>query len=335
MSDVSETQRQVTYAAAFREGVREEMLADERVFVLGTDLRERGGHFAQVLGLADELGPERIRDTPISEAAMVAAGVGAAMYGMRPLVDLNFMEFAFGAMDEIVNQAAKMSYMFGRKVPLVIRGTSGIALSGAQHNNTLEMMFAQVPGLAVVAPATPYDAKGLIKSALRAEDPVVFMMHKRLSGVKGVAGGPDELVEIGRLAVSRPGEHCTVVTYGANVQRALKAAEALAAEGIEVEVLDLRTIYPLDVEGIVASVQRTGRAVVVDEAPLFGSITSEVAATLQERLWERLEGPVQRVSGQRTPAPFSPPLIEAILPQPADVAAAVRRTLGAAAPAGS
>ncbi|MDO8210325.1 alpha-ketoacid dehydrogenase subunit beta [Conexibacter sp. CPCC 206217] len=327
MSDATEV-RQLTYAAAFREGVQEEMERDERVFVLGTDLVERGGHFAQVLGLGAEFGTDRIRDTPISEAAMVAAGVGAALYGMRPLVDLNFMEFAFGAMDEIVNQAAKMSYMFGRKVPLVIRGTSGVALSGAQHNNTLEMMFAQIPGLAVAVPSAPADAKGLIKTALRGEDPVIFMMHKRLSGVRGpVDGDADALVPFGQLAVVREGGDCTVVAYGANVLRALRAADELAAQGVELEVLDLRTLWPLDRAGVLASVARTGRAVVVDEAPLFGSIASEIAALVQEQAFDRLSAPVQRVCGARAPTPFSPPLIEANLPQPQQIVAAVQRTL--------
>jgi len=327
-------QRQLTYAAAFREGVQEEMERDERVFVLGTDLVERGGHFAQVHGLGAVFGTDRIRDTPISEAAMVAAGVGAAMYGMRPLVDLNFMEFSFGAMDEIVNQAAKMRYMFGRPVPVVIRGTSGVALSGAQHNNTLEMMFAQIPGLAVAVPSTPADAKGLIKTALRSEDPVIFMMHKRLSGVKGPVPDGEHLLPFGELAVVREGGDCTVVAYGANVMRAQRAAQELAGEGVEVELLDLRTLWPLDAEAIVASVQKTGRAVVLDEAGAFGSIASEVAALLQERLFGRLQAPVQRVCGARAPVPFSPPLIEANLPQPPAIADAVRRTLGVAAAAG-
>lgn len=327
MSETAQVTETKTYAAAFRDGVREEMLRDERVFVMGTDLVERGGHFAQVHGLGAELGTDRIRDTPITEAAMVAAGVGAAMYGMRPLVDLNFAEFAFGAMDEIVNQAAKMRYMFGRPVPLVVRGTSGVALSGAQHNNTIEMMFAQVPGLAVAVPSTPADAKGLIKTALRSEDPVIFLMHKRLSGVKGEVGGPDVLVPFGELAVAREGGDCTVVAYGANVMRAQRAAEALAREGVEVEVLDLRTLYPLDRAGVLAAVGRTGRAVVVDEAPELGSIASEIAALVQEELFDQLRAPVQRVCGARAPTPFSPPLIEANLPQPELIAAAVRRTL--------
>ena len=326
MSEVQET-RELTFAAAFQEGVREEMERDDRVFVLGTDLFERGGHFAQVKGLGPIFGRDRIRDMPISEAAMVAAGVGAALYGMRPLVDLNFMEFSFGAMDEIANQAAKIRYMFGRPVPLVIRGTSGVALSGAQHNNTIEMWFAHMPGLAIVAPSTPYDAKGLIKSALRSDDPVIFAMHKRLSGVKGHVGDADTLVPLGSAAVRRQGADCTVVGYGATVGRALDAAKVLAEESVELEVIDVRSVYPLDLDAILASVEKTGRLVVVDEAPLFGSFASEVAASAQERLFSRLEAPVQRICGARAPAPFSPPLIEQNVPQSAEIVAAVRNSL--------
>ena len=317
----------LSYSAAFQEGLREEMEHDDRIFVLGTDLRERGGHFAQVKGLAAIFGPERIRDTPISEAAMVAAGVGAALYGMRPLVDLNFIEFSFGAMDEIINQAAKIRYMFGKPVPLVIRGTSGVAFGGAQHNNTLEMMFAQIPGLSVAVPSTPYDVKGLIKSSLLSEDPVIFLMHKRLTGLKGPVGDSGTYVPLGAADVRRNGDDCTVITYGASVIKALQAAEDLAGEGIQTEVIDLRTLYPFDVTLIVASVRRTGRAVVVDEAPAFGSMASEVAATLQEEAFGNLRAPVQRVCANRAPAPHSPILVDANLPQKEAIAAAVRRTL--------
>jgi acetoin:2,6-dichlorophenolindophenol oxidoreductase subunit beta len=317
----------LSYSAAFQEGVREEMEANDRVFVLGTDLFERGGHFGQVKGLGPMFGSDRILDAPISEAAMVAAGVGAALYGMRPLIDLNFMEFSFGAMDEIANQAAKIRYMFGRSVPLVIRGTSGVALSGAQHNNTIEMWFAHMPGLAVAVPSTPFDVKGLIKTALRSPDPVIFMMHKRLTGLKGEVGDAETLIPFGRLAVRRPGSDCTVVGYGANVNRALEAAEQLALENVDVEVLDLRTLYPLDEEGVIESVKRTGHAVVVDEAPMFGSVASELAALIQEQAFSNLKAPVVRISGARAPVPFSPPLIEANLPQPTQIADAVRATV--------
>lgn len=324
---------ELTYSAAFREGVKEEMERDERIFVLGTDLAERGGHFAQVKGLAAIFGPERIRDTPISEAAMVAAGVGAALYGMRPLVDLNFIDFSFGAMDEIVNQAAKIRYMFGKSVPLVIRGTSGVGVGGAQHNNTLEMFFAQVPGLAVAVPATPFDVKGLIKSALKSADPVIFLMHKRLSGSRGPVGDADTYVPLGSAIIRRHGDDCTIIAYGASALKALQAADELNDEGIGVEVIDLRTLYPFDTETILDSVRRTGKAVVVDEAPSFGSMASEVAALLQEQAFAELKGPVQRVCARRAPAPHSPALIEANLPQIMDIKHAVRSLISAAVPA--
>lgn len=314
----------VSYSVAFQQGVREEMERDERVFVLGTDLFERGGHFAQVKGLGPVFGEERIRDTPISECAMVAAGVGSALYGRRPLVDLNFVDFSFGAMDEIVNQAAKIRHMYGRPVPVVIRATSGPAASGAQHNNTLEAWFAHTPGLAVVAPSTAWDTKGLIKTALRSEDPVVFLMHKRLTGVRGPVGGPDVLEPIGRAAIRRPGNRVTIVGYGAGAVMSVQAAEQLAAEGIEAEVIDLRSLYPLDIETVVTSVRKTGVAVVVDEANQVCSVGSEVAASIQAEAFAYLDAPVQRVNAARVPLPNAPELLEAALPTAALIADAAR-----------
>jgi pyruvate dehydrogenase E1 component beta subunit len=324
---------EVTYAVAFRDGVREEMTRDERVFVLGTDLFHRGGHFAQMLGIGPEFGRDRVRDAPISEAAMVAAGVGAALNGMRPLIDLNFVDFAFGAMDELVNQAAKMRYMTGRPVPMVIRASSGIALGGAQHNNCIEGWFASVPGLVVVHPATPADAKGMLKTALRGEDPVIFLMHKRLSGLRGPAGGPDDLVPIGRAATVRVGDDVTLVTYGGMVGPTAEAAGRLAADGIDADVLDLRTLAPLDLGTILESVRRTGRAVVVDEAPAFASFAAEVAAAIQEEAFEYLDAPVIRVGSARTPLGASPPLLAAVVPAVEDIVAGVRRSFAAFADA--
>src|SRR6185436_2009785 len=273
---------QMTVGQAFQQGMREEMTRDETIFVLGTDLFIRGGHFAQVKGIGPEFGRERVIDAPISEAAMVAAGVGAAMNGMRPVVDLNFMDFAFGAMDELVNQAAKARYLWGKAVPLVVRASSGIALYAAQHNNSLEAWFMHTPGLVVVMPSNPADTKGILKSALRGEDPVVFFMHKRLTGARGETGGPDDLVPIGKAAVVRPGRHVTLISSGIVVQKAVKAAEVLAGDGIEVEVIDLRTILPLDIDLVMESVRRTGRAMVVTEEPPYASVASEIAASIQE-----------------------------------------------------
>lgn len=315
---------ELTYSAAFREAVAEEMRRNADVFVLGTDLYHRGGHFAQVLGLGQEFGRDRVRDAPISEAAMVAAGVGAALNGMRPIIDLNFIDFAFGAMDELVNQAAKMRYMTGRPVPLIVRASSGIALGGAQHNNCLEGWFASVAGLNVAVPSTPYDVKGLLKSALRGDDPVVFLMHKQLSALRGEVGGTDEVVPFGQAVIRRAGSDCTLISYGGLVGKTLAAAQALAADGIEAEVIDLRTLFPLDLDTITDSVRKTGRAVIVDEAPRFATFPAEVAATIQETSFEYLDAPVLRVGSARAPIAASPPLIEAAIPQIEDITAAVR-----------
>jgi pyruvate dehydrogenase E1 component beta subunit len=314
----------LTLSQAFQQGVTEEMARDERIFVMGTDLYERGGHWAQVKGLGQRFGPERIRDTPISEAAMMAAGVGAALNGMRPIVDLNFIDFIFGAMDETINQAAKVRYMWGVPVPLVIRGTAGVAFGGPQHNNSIEAWFAHTPGLLVAMPASPADTKGLIKSALRGEDPVIFLMHKMLTGARGEVGGPDDLVAFGQAKICREGADATVVAYSIMVSKALQAAELLAAEGIDVEVIDLRTPFPLDLDLIDTSVRKTGRVIVAGEAPRFGGIISEVAAAVQESVFDYLDGPVLRVGGRHAPIPHSPPLFEALIPQVADVEQAVR-----------
>lgn len=314
----------VTYSQAFQQGMREEMARDDRIFVLGTDLLDRGGHFGQVLGLGKEFGATRVRDMPISEAAMVAAGVGAALNGMRPVVDLNFIDFSFGAMDEIVNQAAKMRYMFGTPLPLVIRGTSGVALYAAQHNNSLEALFAHMPGLLVALPSTPADTKGLLKSALRGEDPVIFMMHKKLSGTRGEVGGSDDLVPFGRAAIRRSGGDVTIVAYSHMVFKAMEAAGSLAKDGIEAEVIDLRTVMPLDFETVAESVRKTGRLVAVTEAPCFGSIASEVAARIQESVFDWLAGPVVRVGAKHAPIAHSPALFEAVIPQATDIDRAAR-----------
>jgi len=317
---------ELTYSAGFASGVAEEMSTNPDIFVIGTDLVHRGGHWAQIKGLVDVVGPGRVFDAPISEAAMVATGVGAAMAGMHPIVDLNFVDFAFGAMDEIANQAAKIPFMLGRPVPLVVRATSGVAHGGPQHNNSLETFFMQLPGVSVLVPAFPYDVKGLIKTALRTPEPVIFLMHKRLTGTRGVVGGADELVPFGRANIVRAGDDCTLITYGGGVLKALSACEMLAEQGTSGEVLDLRTLSPLDVEACVTSVRKTGRAIVVDEAPKFGGPGAEIAATVQELAFEYLDAPVQRVGALRTSIPESPALLEHVLPSATDVVAAVRQT---------
>lgn len=314
----------LTYSQAYRAGLAEEMTGNDLIFVLGTDILLRGGHFAQVLGLGERFGAERIRDVPISEAAMVAAGVGAALGGMRPVVDLNFLDFAFGGMDELCNQAAKIHYMFGIPVPLVVRATSGIAFGGAQHNNVIDSWFAEMPGLNVAVPSTPADTKGLIKTALHMDDPVLFLMHKALTGVRGEVGGPADFIPFGLASVVREGSDATLIGYGTTVRTCVTAAGDLAAEGVSAEVIDLRTLYPLDLDTVTASLRKTGRAVIVDESPGYGGVSAEVAASLQEAAFDYLDGPIMRVHPPHSPVPQSRVLLEALLPTSGLVEATVR-----------
>jgi acetoin:2,6-dichlorophenolindophenol oxidoreductase subunit beta len=320
----------LTYSQAYREGVAEEMAANEKIFIMGTDILMRGGHFAQVFGLGEQFGASRVRDVPISEAAMLAAGVGSAVCGMRPIVDLNFLDFSFGGMDEICNQAAKMSYMFGIQVPLLIRATNGIALGGAQHNNAIESWFAEMPGLNVVMPSNPGDIKALIKSSLRMNDPVLFLMHKALSGLRGTVGGPADLIPLGQANISRRGDNVTIVTYGVNVAKCLEAAERLAADGIEAEVIDLRTLYPLDRETVVESVRKTGRAMMVDESAAYGGVSAEIVASIQEAAFDYLDAAVVRITAPHAPVPNGPSLLSAILPNSAVIEAAARKLVDVA-----
>jgi len=319
----------VTLSQAYRQGLAEEMRTDPRILVYGTDLFERGGHWGQVRGLGSEFGRDRVRNAPISEAAMVAAGVGAAMNGLRPVVDLNFIDFAFGAMDEIINQAAKIRFMWGAPMPLVIRGTNGVAGGGAQHNNSFESWFAHTPGLLVAMPSTPADPTGLIKSALRGEDPVIFLMHKLLAGLRGEIGGAEDLVPFGRGTVRRPGRDITVATYGVTVPRSIAAAGQLASEGVEAEVIDLRTVAPLDLELVEESVRRTRHLVVVTESQRHGGIGAEIAAALSESLYDVLDGPVLRVGAPSVPAPHSAPLLALATPSADDIARSLRAATAA------
>ncbi len=297
-----------TYAQAAREAIAEEMRRDPDVWALGEDLG-RGGVFGQYAGLADEFGPERICDTPISEASIMGASVGAAMVGTRPIVEMRFSDFALCAVDELVNQAAKARYMFGgqARVPMVIREPIGIwRSSAAQHSQSLEAWYAHVPGLVVAAPATPADNKGLLKSAIRSDDPVVYMEHKNLWGLTGeVPEDEDRTIPLGAARLERAGEDVTVVTWSRMVHVCAGAAAALEAEtGISAEVIDLRTLWPWDRERVLASVARTGRLLVVHEAVAAGGFGAEVAATVAEELG----APVRRLGAPRIPIPYAPPL---------------------------
>lgn len=318
----------LTYGRAFREGLHEEMTQDDTIFVMGTDLSHRGGHFLHTVGFAEEFGLGRIRDTPISESAIVAAGLGAAINGLRPVVDLSFIDVGLGAMDEIVNQVAKTRYMLGVSVPLVIRASYGHARYGPQHNNNVEAWFAHTPGLLVAVPATPMDAKAQIKWCLRADDPVMFLMHKRLGGVRGAVGDANERLPLGVARVARQGGDVTIVAYGIAVSIAMAAAVQVEGDGIDAEVVDLRSLVPLDLETVEASVRKTGRALVVSEAPRFAGFAAEISASIQEAAFTHLSAPVVRLAGSHVPGAHSPALLEAASPTVDDVARAVNALVG-------
>ena len=320
-----------TYAEAAREAIAEEMRRDPDVWALGEDLG-RGGVFGQYAGLADEFGPERICDTPISEASIMGASVGAAMVGTRPIVEMRFSDFALCAVDELVNQAAKARYMFGgqARVPMVIREPIGIwRSSAAQHSQSLEAWYTHIPGLVVVAPATPADNKGLLKSAIRSDDPVVYMEHKNLWGMTGEVPEDDEwTLPLGAARVEREGRDVTIVSWSRMVHLCAGAAAALGErEGISAEVIDLRTLWPWDRERVLASVARTGRLLVVHEAVAVGGFGAEVAATVAEELG----APVRRLGAPRIPIPYAPPLEDRARVTEDMIAAAVREMAQAVA----
>jgi 2-oxoisovalerate dehydrogenase E1 component beta subunit len=317
---------QTTYVDAIREGLREEMARDPRVFLIGEDIGAYGGAFKVTDGLVGEFGEERVIDTPISETAIVGAAVGAAMMGMRPVAEMQFIDFISCAFDMITNFAAKSRYRTGVGVPLVIRGPSGGGVHGGPfHSQNPEAYFAHTPGLKVVQPATAYDAKGLIKAAIRDEDPVLFFEHKYLyRRIKEELPAGDYVVPIGKAIVRRPGRDLTVVTYGAMVWTALDAAKTLEAEGIDAEVVDLRTLFPMDEETVLESVAKTNKAILLHEATRTGGIGAEIAAVLSERCFEYLDGPLVRVTAPDTPVPYSPPLEEAFLPNAEKLCRAAR-----------
>ena len=320
--------REITFAEAIREALREEMHRDPSVFIMGEDVGVFGGVFGVTAGLYEEFGPDRVRDTPISESAIVGGGLGAAMMGMRPVVEIMFGDFLMCAGDQIVNQAAKARYMSGgkAKVPLTIRVTTGAPGSAAaQHSQSPESWFMNVPGLKIAVPATPADAKGLLKTAIRGEDPVLFFEHKMLYAVRGpVPEDPDFTVPFGEANVVRPGRDVTIIAIGGMLAKALAAADALAQEGIEAEVIDPRTLVPLDKEALIRSLAKTGRVVIVHEAHKRAGPGAEIAAVLAEEAVEYLDGPIVRVAAKNVPIPYSPVLEEEVLPGVEDILAAVR-----------
>ena len=316
-----------TYAEASRQAIAEEMRRDPMVWAVGEDLG-RGGVFGQYRGLVEEFGPERIADAPISEACIMGAAVGAAMMGTRPIVELRFSDFALCAIDELVNQAAKARFMFGGqgRVPLVVREPIGMwRSSAAQHSQSLEGWYAHIPGLVVIAPATPADNKGLLKSAIRCDDPVVYMEHKNLWPLEGDIPAGDQLVEIGKARTARPGKDLTIVAWSAMVQTSLAAAESLASKGIEAEVLDLRSLWPWDKPAVLASVERTGRLIIAHEAVRVGGFGAEIAATVAETLHKRLAAPVCRLGAPRAPIAYAPGLEDQVRVTSAMIVAAAEK----------
>jgi len=307
---------ETTYLEAIREALLEEMERDPAVVLLGEDIGVYGGAFQATAGLLERFGWERVIDTPISETAIVGAAVGMSYLGLRPVVEMQFIDFIACAYNQITNVAAKSHYRAGAPVPLVIRGPSGGGVHGGPfHSTNPEMYFVHTPGLKVVCPASAYDAKGLIKSAIRDNNPVLFFEHKFLyRRIKEELPAGDYTVPIGKAIVRRPGKHLTIISYAAMMHTSLEAAEALAKEGIDAEVIDLRTLLPLDEETILQSVKKTNRCLVVHEDTKTGGIAGEIAAILCEKAFGDLDGPLMRVTALDTPVPYSPPLEEYFLP---------------------
>jgi pyruvate/2-oxoglutarate/acetoin dehydrogenase E1 component len=306
-----------TYVDAIREGLWEEMERDDRVFLLGEDVGIYGGAFKVTKGMLDRFGNLRVIDTPICESAIVGAAVGAALAGMRPVVEMQFIDFISCAFDQIVNFAAKCRYRWGAGVPIVVRGPCGGGVHGGPfHSQNVEAYFFNVPGLKIVCPSTAYDAKGLIKAAIRDQDPVLYFEHKYLyRRVKEDLPKDDFVVPIGKAALRREGTDLSIITYGAMVYKALDAAEELAKEGVEVEVLDLRSLLPLDEEAILATAKKTSKIIVLHESTLTGGPGGEIVARIAQKAFEYLDGPIVRIAPPDTPVPYSPPLEEAFLPQ--------------------
>lgn len=323
--------REITYAEAIREAMSEEMRRDENVIFVGEDIGLYGGAFGVSVGMFEEFGPDRVKDTPISEAAIAGLAVGAAATGLRPIAEVMFMDFVTLMMDQIVNQAAKMRYMYGGKaqVPMVVRFPAGSGTgAAAQHSQSLEAWLCHVPGLKVVAPSTPEDAKGLLKSAIRDDNPVMFIEQKLLYRKKGPVREGEYTIPLGVADIKKQGRDVTVITYGRMLERVLRVAEELEDEGISVEVVDPRTLVPLDKAAIIDSVKKTGRAIVVHEACKTGGYGGEIASMIAEsEAFDYLDAPVLRVAGLDTPVPYNPELEKAIVPSENQIKDAIYKTM--------
>ena len=318
-----------TYVEAIRQGIWEEMERDERVFMLGEDIGVYGGAFKVTKGFLERFGKDRVIDTPIAESGIVGAAIGASLMGMRPVAEMQFIDFIACAFNQITNFAAKSRWRYGAGVPIVIRGPSGGGVRGGPfHSQNPEMYYVHTPGLKVVAPGTTHDAKGLIKAAIRDEDPVIYLEHKylyRLPRIKEVLPEEDYVVPIGKAAVRRAGTDISLITYGAMQLHCLDAAEALDKEGVSAEVVDLRTLLPLDADAIEATAKKTGKVLIVHEDTRTGGIAGEITALINERAFEYLDGPVLRVTSPDAPVPYSAPLEDYFLPNAAKVLDAARK----------
>jgi len=322
---------ELSYREAVRDALSQAMRQDEDVFIMGEDIAEMGGSMGVTQGMLEEFGPERVRNTPISEMAIVGAGIGAAIAGMRPIVEIMYQDFTTLAMEQIVSQAAKHRYMSGGqiKVPLTIRTQGGSGWSpGAQHAQQLEGWFVHVPGLKVVFPSTPEDVRGLLWSSIYEDNPIILFEHRTLYGIKGEVPDEIEPIELGKARIHREGEDVTVIATGRLVHESLKAADQAEQEGISVEVFDPRTLQPLDEDALIASVKKTNRAVVAHEAVTRMGWGAEVAAVIQEKAFDYLDAPVARVGAKFTPIPFAPVMEEWVVPHAKDVLAAIKKTVG-------
>jgi pyruvate dehydrogenase E1 component beta subunit len=320
----------ITMREAISQALWEEMERDQKVFILGEEVGVWGGTYAVTRGFYDHFGAERVRDTPISEAAIVGAGIGAALTGLRPVAELMTINFAFSAFDHIVNEAAKLHYMFGGqlKVPLVIRAVGGGGRQlGATHSQTPDAIFAHFPGLKVVSPGTPEDAKGMLKSAIRSDDPILFIEHATLYQVRADVPEDDYTVPIGKSKVQREGSDVTIVTYSKMLEISTKAADQLADEGIEVEIVDLRSLRPLDMEPVLESFRKTNRAVIVEEGWRSYGVGSEVASRIYEEAFDYVDAPIKRIAQKEVPLPYNRNLEQMALPQIDDVIKAVKEVL--------
>ena len=322
--------RQIRFREALNESLRYNLKNDERVFCWGEDIGVLGGAFAVTAGLIDEFGPERIIDTPISEIAIVGAGIGAALGGLRPVIEIMFIDFTPGCMDMVVNQMAKIHYMFGGqcRVPMVLRIVSGaMGQNAAQHSQSFYSFFVHTPGLIVVTPTTPYDAKGLLNASIKSENPVIFVENKRTMNVKGEVPEEYYTIPFGKADIKREGEDLTIVATQALVYDALRVADDLEDEGISIEVIDPRTLKPLDKETIFKSVEKTGRLIVADESWLLCGVASEISALVAEERLTYLDAPIIRIGAPDTPCPFSPPLEAAYIPGEREIREAIKKIL--------